>query len=147
MGTYQVLNVTAIVLAVIGGLLLLLSVILGIVFRIPSALKLLHPKQARERLKSIAQQRREEKAEAKAQAERLQRSIRASKLEAELAKSRSALLNGTAFSRNDAATEEETLRVRDSLLADIPAFPALPADWPISYENRSLKSKKIIRST
>lgn len=147
MGTYQVLNVTAIVLAVIGGLLLLLSVILGIVFRLPSALKLLHPKQARERLKSIAQQRREEKAEAKAQAERLQRSIRASKLEAELAKSRSALLNGTAFSRNDAATEEETLRVRDSLLADIPAFPALPADWPISYENRSLKSKKIIRST
>lgn len=147
MGTYQVLNVTAIVLAVMGGLLLLLSVILGIVFRIPSALKLLHPKQARERLKSIAQQRREEKAEAKAQAERLQRSIRASKLEAELAKSRSALLNGTAFSRNDAATEEETLRVRDSLLADIPAFPALPADWPISYENRSLKSKKIIRST
>ena len=147
MGTYQVLNVTAIVLAVIGGLLLLLSVILGIVFRLPSALKLLHPKQARERLKSIAQQRREEKAEAKAQAERLQRSIRASKLEAELAKSRSALLNGTVFSRNDAATEEETLRVRDSLLADIPAFPALPADWPISYENRSLKSKKIIRST
>ena len=147
MGTYQVLNVTAIVLAVIGGLLLLLSVILGIVFRLPSALKLLHPKQARERLKSIAQQRREEKAEAKAQAERLQRSIRASKLEAELAKSRSALLNGTAFSRNDAATEEETLRVRDSLLADIPAFPALPADWPISYENRSLKSKIIIRST
>lgn len=147
MGTYQVLNVTAIVLAVMGGLLLLLSVILGIVFRLPSALKLLHPKQARERLKSIAQQRREEKAEAKAQAERLQRSIRASKLEAELAQSRSALLNGTAFSRNDAATEEETLRVRDSLLADIPAFPALPADWPISYENRSLKSKKIIRST
>lgn len=147
MGTYQVLNVTAIVLAVIGGLLLLLSVILGVVFRFPSALKLLQPKEARERLKSIAQKRREEKAEAKAQAERLQRSIRASKLEAELAKSRSALLNGTAFSRNDAATEEETLRVRDSLLADIPAFPALPADWPISYENRSLKSTKIVRST
>lgn len=147
MGTYQVLNVTAIVLAVIGGLLLLLSVILGVVFRFPSALKLLQPKEARERLKSIAQKRREEKAEAKTQAERLQRSIRASKLEAELAKSRSALLNGTAFSRNDAATEEETLRVRDSLLADIPAFPALPADWPISYENRSLKSTKIVRST
>lgn len=145
MNTYQVLSLIAIVLAVIGGLLLLLSVILGLVFRLPSALKLLFPQEARGRLKALAQSQRAEKAEAKAQKERLQRSIRESKLEATLAKNRSALLNGTAFIR-DAHGEEPENRIRSSLLVDVPAFPALPHEFTISFEKRSLKSTRIVRN-
>lgn len=145
MSTYQVLNLIAIVLAVIGGLLLLLSVIFGIAFRLPSALKLLHPKKARERLKVLTQNRRAEKAEAKAQAERLQRSIRESKLEAELAKNRTALLNGTGFVRAEAHSEETEKQIRGSLLVDVPAFPALLPEFTIGFEKRCLKSTKIVR--
>ena len=147
MNTYQVLSLIAIVLAVISGLLLLLSVILGIVFRLPSALKLLFPKEARDRLKVLAQNRRAEKVEAKAQEERLQRSIRESKLEATLSKNRTLLLNGTAFVRADAHGEEPENRIRNSLLVDVPAFPAIPSEFPISYEKRSLKATKIVRIT
>lgn len=145
MNTYQVLSLIAIVLAVISGLLLLLSVILGIVFRLPSALKLLFPKEARDRLKVLTQNRRAEKVEAKAQKERLQRSIRESKLEATLAKNRTTLLNGTVFVQN-AHGEEPENRIRNSLLVDVPAFPALPSEFAISYEKRSLKSTQIVRS-
>ena len=145
MNTYQVLGLIAIVLAVLGGLLLLLSAILGIVFRLPSALKLLFPKEARDRLKVLAENRRAEKVEAKAQKERLQRSIRESKLEATLAKNRTALLNGTAFVQNSHGDEPEN-RIRNSLLVDVPAFPALPPEFAISYEKRSLKSTKVVRN-